>query len=483
MKKLFYLMVILVFTTILSCKKTVFELQSDSRQEVPITMQSTEKQVAYAEHYLKQVGSEIARLNNDESFTDFVRNEVRKKFDTEYEVLISDLKKNSSWANKLNSKLLNEGLNAFKNIGGNTENSFYPQIYIPKFQFEEDEQISNNSSNLTANNIIYYVFYGGDSDSDTATNLNVSYPGYIRNEAGELEFWGQISEYFANSNEVWVFSISESVNAEGRSILPCHDENGLIVPCLGMGGGGSGSGSGTSDPDADPVESFLPTHPTVGNPSFALVNCKVENMTVNVTYESWLAGKSEVSIKAQLTCHNNRKLGDLNAETKQYRSDQYSNRLGKLIRKFSRREVKNSTQIFVNYSLQQGWSSLNPLSDPIFFNYAIFERDNWPVGVREIYMGRRKDFLQNNMVESDYYATYYRAGAEPLPFGFSSNSLYSKGAITNTLGAFPNNGNFTSVPYNSGIKTMYFNNGLDIGISLDPILQPGNLIIFNTKSF
>lgn len=177
---------------IAGCKKTTNDMQANISDVIPITSQSAAKQVAYAETNLRKIGTEIAKLTKDPAFVNFIHNEVNKKFDQEYEVLIDNLKKNPIWSTKLNSKNLNEGLAAFKNIGGPDGGNYFPQIYLPKFQYDEDNNSNNVSSNNTSNvdgEEILYMFYGGNAEVDTTHN-HESFPAYIKDVTDSLIYWG-----------------------------------------------------------------------------------------------------------------------------------------------------------------------------------------------------------------------------------------------------------------------------------------------------
>ncbi len=397
------------------CKKTINDVQSDSGSNLPITSQSAARQVAYAETNLKKIGAEIAKLSLDEKFVNFVRTEARKKFDQEYEVLIDDLKKNPNWSIKMNTKNLNDGLAAFKNIGGINGANYYPQIYIPTFQHNEDENNTNLYSALPSDSILY-VFYGGNAEVDTATNIEDSYPAYNLNSSGDLVYWGTVNEEYANNHEVWVFSLNEVVIGSSRLPLPCFDNDGVNIPC-GSGGGGGGTGGGTgggsSDPDNDPAENIRPVNINVGDITHDLVNCKIESMIVRQHKENWIAGASEIAIRAVLNCHNNRENGlpDPAANT-QYKSDQASNQLGKLISKVKRKKIKNQEMFYPNYSLQTLWPSRYRASDPIYFDYVIFERDIWPSPTQMNYRwmpGRSDLFWTSGGVTSQYELKYRSA--------------------------------------------------------------------------
>ncbi len=234
MQKLNLSIFLAIMLLIVGCKKTNKDVQNDFVDSTPITSQSAAKQVAYAEANLKKIGAEIALLSKDDDFVNFVRTQARKKFDQEYEVLIEDLKKNPTWGAKMNTKNLNEGLAAFKNIGGTNGGNYYPQIYIPTFQYEEDESV-NNSTSLLADSILY-MFYGGNAEIDSATNTSDSYPAYFLNSTGNFEYSRMVNEEYANTHEVWVFSLNEVVNSAGRPTLPCYDPDGTMIPCGSPGG-------------------------------------------------------------------------------------------------------------------------------------------------------------------------------------------------------------------------------------------------------
>lgn len=200
-----------------------------------------------------------------------------------------------------------------------------------------------------------------------------------------------VNERYANENEVWVISINESVNSEGK-YLP--EDSGDQGP----GGGGNGGGGGNSgDIDNDPEDAPTKTNyfPIV-EPNGNNVNFKIQKMKVFNTKEHWVSGSSEVCIRAKLTCHNGRKLGapqTQGAEPAQYTSDQFSNYLGKLIKKVKRKDIRNGTLLDIQYSLQQNWLNNYEFRDPVNFDYTIFERDPWPaVLVKSTHYGRYSPF-------------------------------------------------------------------------------------------
>lgn len=390
---------------------------------------------------------------------EFVHTETKNKFDGEHEVLIQDLQKNSSWKQKMNMPIINSALNAFKNIDGV---NYYPQIYIPKFQHEEDMKEGKNDIPPNSNveeDLIVYIYYSGDAEVDSATNENETYAGYVLDSSNNLVYWGMVNEEYANDNEVWIISLNESVGNEGN-YCPPEFVNGVyqycpesVNGCCGSGGGGGGDPTGCNgDPNCDPTAQSLTWHPDMDlhNP----VSCKIDQMVVKNHKESWLAGASEISIRAALNCHNNLELGRhiSIAGNMQYRSDQNSNYLGNVIKKFKRREVKNHTVKYVSYSLQTRWPVQYYQSDPIWFDYLIFEKDIWPATKNEQpydNMPGRKDFI-NPPFSNEFSPTWhltYRANHKnntdwryPYVIGalssninviFGQNQYYATGYVNN----------------------------------------------------
>jgi hypothetical protein len=425
MKILLSITIVIAF---LSCKKNDSFSQES---KIDITSKTYNEQIEYADSHLKVIGTEIAKLATDKNFVTFIHEEVKKKFDTEYEVLVNDLKKNANWSDKLNIKTLNESLDAFKNIEGST---FYPQIYIPRFQNDEDYPNSTNSKpDAAISNQIVYVYYSGDAEVDSSTSEQNSYPGYILNSNNQMQFWGMVNEDYANNNEVWIISINEVVNNDGNNPLPC-----VADECAGSGGGGGGVGSiPCTGVDCDPAEFPSPMTPVNPNMGTHLpVNCKIEKMMIKECKESWLAGASEIAIRAKLNCHNNLTDGKPSpAATIQYKSDQYSNYLGRKIAKFKRKAIKNRDIVYVNYSLQTNWPTQFYLIDPIYFDYIIFERDVWPAPLNPIGSKngiRRQDLfaIPFTGLYSDDWNQKYRSQKKKYE---AWNFPYSQGSLTSNL--------------------------------------------------
>jgi hypothetical protein len=339
------------------------------------------------------------------------------KFDEEYEVLINDLFKYSE-INSLVPSSVNKSLHddLYKRSGQH----LYPQIYIPRLQYVEDNGGSVSVSDNIEEEDTVFVFYSGDAEVDSAQGNEV-YPGY-KIVDGEYEFYTMVDEAYANENEVWVFSLNEIVDPLGRIPVPCE-----VNPCAtgcpeagspscggGGGGGGGTGGEPTGDPDDDPTDAPAERvdFPELGHTK---TNFKMTSMKVFQFKETWVAGASEVTIRAKLLCHNGRAMGVAGAEKKEYTSDQYSNYLGKLIKKVKRKLIKDTVLIPLNFPLQTNWQNQVITQDPIHFFYVIFERDKWPASKNKN-MYDVGNSMETNEFSPGKFPLWYRAGGSEAAY-------------------------------------------------------------------
>lgn len=353
---------------VISCKKNDIK-----RFESPLTEKVDDYK--FLNKRLKEFAKEFTPVLSDKNARNLIVKKAKEKFDDEYEVLVNDL---------FNERLITSlvpyqvNISLHRDLYKRSGEFLYPQIYIPRFQYIEDNYISNRIETDTTEEIVY-VFYSGNAEVDSAQSEEV-YPGY-RLVEGNYVYYTMVDENYANEHEVWIFSLNESPEFN-RNTIPC-----IIDPCApqcieiidpenGCGGGGGGGG-GTENPDDDPTDAPAARNdfPDLGHQK---TNFKIHQMRVRGYRESWLAGASEISIKAKLTCHNGRDLGVINGQQKEYSSDQYANKLGKLIKKVKRKDIRNLELLTLNYPLQTNWQNQDPNQDPIYFIYTIFERDIFP---------------------------------------------------------------------------------------------------------
>ena len=151
-------------------------------------------------------------------------------------------------------------------------------------------------------------------------------------------------------------------------------------------------------------------------------------MVVKNPKESWFSGASEVAIKAKLICHNGRDLGlPYPAIKREYSSDQYSNKLGKLIKKVKRKDVKDQTVLNVDYPLQKKWQNYEPQQDAVHFMYVMFERDPWPASPWEIEKYSPTSPYFPNEPHPGKFSLWYRSSENYDP------NPYADYRFTNTL--------------------------------------------------
>lgn len=145
----------------------------------------------------------ISKLTDNPKFKRQVYDEVAKKFDGDFNVLIEDLLKNPASLSKERSSLTN----AVWAAKSSYEQQLYPQIYIPNFEELQKDKIAFSSRDR----IVFVIWDGKETKDNT-------YPGYALNEEGYLERLDyRISEEFAKENEVWCISYNERVNSKNMA--------------------------------------------------------------------------------------------------------------------------------------------------------------------------------------------------------------------------------------------------------------------------
>lgn len=326
-----------VILLVTSCQKEANQsVPSQSVIKESIAKQSIEKQYAYVHENLKIIMSELGPVLKDKGFKAFINFEVAKMFDGSQNVLIKTILTSPIYGPKLNTDKMKKALDAFKGVNGE---NLYPQIYIPFFDKHQGSR-SNNSARTSTAEETEFVIYDGD---ETISSV----PSYVYDEEGTVIPTGNIvNEEYALNNEVYVISINESVNEDG---------------------------------DVSIVNSPNQTNSTV--------NFRIETMHVKDSKESWLAGDSEVHMKAVGSTWNHRQFGYPNSALIDHPVLRYassSEYKGHEIKKVPRSDINSGvgSQYTVNYPLHTNWTVDNFYYDPIVYNYVIFEYDNWPAAVK-----------------------------------------------------------------------------------------------------
>jgi hypothetical protein len=294
---------------------------------------------SYLKKHLRSIANEIAIAAKSSEVRRYIENQAKLQFDGDYNVLIKDILFVPSISKKANINKINSALAMFQQIEGN---NYYPQIYIPRLSApKQSAQYEILSTDIDSNEDPLFVIYDGD---ETA----LTFEAYELDENDSLISTGNfIDENYAISNEVYVFSLSESVNDDGIFL----------------------------DSAIDPFR--LPPPPTNDNS----MNVQINKMTVLDPKESWAAGKSDVHIKAYRYTWNGYWNGGSSPPVREYISDKTEYGSGShLIKKFSKSDVKDKKEFTLNYSIQERWQF--KYNDPVIYYFVILERDAWPSPIR-----------------------------------------------------------------------------------------------------
>ena len=317
---------------------------------------TTENPLEYCTFHFKNLGEGVAEAIMDKSFLDNVYSEIDKKFDGEASVLVKNIFPLQEVEKIKNSKSFFQSLEAFYNI----ENaSYYPNIYIPSYdELKHEDKLRKK--------LPYIVFFVPGYDEE-----RVLFDIY-QVENGQLILQDfKIDESFAETNEVWVISLNETVDNDGN------------VPAIN-----------------------LREIPENVDRTTITVDYRLDKMTVKKRKDSGLNGKDEVSIRGFLVEPD----GTGNDEIIACSSTNVNDNL---IRKFSKSEINNQVEINVNFPLHFTWSVEQVASQnetgPNSIIYVIFECDVWPASagtatINELCVNDR--FMQYRSWE-----TYYDKGA------------------------------------------------------------------------
>jgi hypothetical protein len=366
--------------TLIACSiffNTSCNVQDDlSENRNLIDTKSYEEQVDYVKSNLKNIGTELALLVNDESIKEIVYDQVERRFDGDYNVLIEHLidsisqSYSSSRISSVSAKSIqdiNLSLERFKGIG---QNNYYPQIYIPFFESLKTRNAGRSNAKLDTQTPPMFVLYAGDESQEI-------YEGYQLNDDSELEETGIfIDEIYAQHNEVWVISINERVNNEGviDNAWQYSESYNSRVTAYGDG--------------------VIPT------------------IKVKSHKESWTMGASEVHV---LRYVDNSTFTDRNGT--QIATQGRGENEGDQIVNASRNDVKNKRTLAVDFNLVPGWN--NRTTDQVY--YVIFEYDTWPTGLRDARWDKSNGTLILQYRSADGWYDKRQIGRFDTPFPINNS--------------------------------------------------------------
>jgi hypothetical protein len=330
MKNLFFF-ITLTTLFLVSCQKEDHPFVNNENDK--IENKSLEEQIEYTKYHLLKIGSVISKLYQNAEFRTKLRSDLlAKNNNTESTILIIELisgensKKYSFISNDDKVTLIN-GINAFKDIDGR---DWEPEIYLPNF---EDQ---NKTLYPTKPVVIPFVV---EEDDDT-------YEGYQENNQGQLErLPDEISEEMSNNHgNVIILKLSEDVE---------NDEND---------------------------EEIVDIQPS----GYYSKSVYLQWIKVKEHKESWVAGASEINIKAVFENHYGTTLSD--DEYLSTTRSSYGKTSDCRICDVTRKNVKKKTKIDTNYLLQYQWYWTNyyglfvTSNYPERYYYTIYEYDGWPSG-------------------------------------------------------------------------------------------------------
>jgi len=357
----FYLVLYVVFSLFSSCQKLSFQEDLDY---------TSNSELIKAQSNLMATAKKFAYQSNNALLKSKVYQGVSKQFDGDNDLLLCQLDSSlelvgSSLNDLIVTNLKNSDSNLNMVLNDENGNNYYPQIFIPFY-----EELENK--NLLGKKEPVIIPFTVESEDDTYTGFR-----FIA-ETGELEEI-IVDEEFARKNEVWVISINERVNNEGNLVAKStYNKKGT-------------------------------------NSALTTINVKIDKMTVYDLKESWISGKAEVSIRANLEYYD----GGLPGPLPSFRFTQ--DLVGIDIRQFTKDEVNNETEIKLDFRLENDWTVTNFYDDAIIYLYVIFEADGWPNPVQTDQVTFNNGLVSRN-VEYRSSQDSYSSG---VIYGNTNGSVYS----------------------------------------------------------
>ncbi len=297
--------------------------------------------------HLLNIAKVVSNLYKDKEIKTLIFDEVSRKsvngFETEILVkdILAKINLEKTAENSKKMTLLTESLEAFHDLDGR---NWDPKVYIPNFQ----KQNNNFRLNLSR------TTYNPDKPVFVIAVEDVEDPvGYQEIDDELVELNERVTEADANlmideGNDILVISLDEN--------RPAYDDVG----------GGSDSSSGAT---------------TTNSVRFVVL----EKMIVKHHKESWVSGKSEVTIRGFW----DRAAFDYGNYFTHHNDDAYGTR----IKKVSRSSIRNQTEMTVNFKILWDLNNVESLGiENQFYGYVIFECDSWPapkktITLQELYNG------------------------------------------------------------------------------------------------
>jgi|GEM_PF-1317331 len=370
-----------------SCKKSDHAEMSEtglkvstSKETAETTFRTKQEAQTYLNDRLAQYAKVIASLARDGEFRAMVNNSIAKKFDGDYNVLLTDLGKLITNVNYSNSGVLADDLRSFKEMSQEPitidGRNLYPQIYIPFFG---DEAIDSKSSDpclvsppLEQNypNPIIVPFDGDE------TKKQYIFEGISFDKNGLPIKIAEVSECFAKRHTVWAITINE------------------------RGGPKVSAPTGSLNKKAGSNNSYSVIDTAANRP-----NIYIGSMAIKLNKESWIKGGSEVEEIWIFSWYNGRSPITGNMQWQVY--DPYSDGTGhspideKEVGFFTRNQVSNQTYKWLNVDIGS-MSNWRGGASSFYYRYpfegdymyiCIYERDDQRWETTNIYAADGSTFI------------------------------------------------------------------------------------------
>ncbi len=322
MKKLVLLFSVLF---LMSCSNEDI-IDSDTLDKSTIESAPLEKQIAYAEKHLLDIGKIISKLYTKKEFRNSLFTKMESKNNQELESrilmkdLLIDLNKNSSILSLKDKQNLDASLKAFYNLDNQ---DWHVDLFIP---FIDKQLAKYQNKSMDPNKPVIVLSVEEIPDPK----------GYQEDENGQLSLL----------DERITLDVANNIINTGRALL-----------VIGIGDGnddyddpwsGGNSGSTTNYPD------YL----------------RLGRMKVKQNKEAWVSGKSEIHVRGFWDDESNQ----YGAFFSQHNASEY----GSQMKQFRRRWISNGDTKTLNFSLLHDWDNVDAIGIDQFFVYTIFEYDGWP---------------------------------------------------------------------------------------------------------
>ena len=307
----------------------------------------TSETISELTNTLKEWGKELLIAAKNPKTKALIYAGIEKQFDGDHNVLIHSMMAANTNATLNEAKqritLFNSQSNLktitgedFAIIDKETQNRYYPQIYVPSF-----EKVKSLNSDP--------ILVIGLEEKET-------YTGYVLDIKGNLVKHDRIiDEAFSMDHEVWAITISENVDNNGEVLEDFLRVNG----------------------------SEIANEEVTTNNSLPRVTARLTGFRLGDLNESWVGGRAELFMKRISLFDLDPRFPDVGDWNTYPVGDPTR---GNLVRSITQNSA-NDYHYFVRFNYNVGWHPTlgnNTLAKGSVLAYVFYERDNWPARMRRV---------------------------------------------------------------------------------------------------